>query len=205
MPKDDNNNENKKTNATFLQIAAEASVGHLGIITPDGYPRVVPVNFVAVGETIYFHGAIRGEKFLAFHDRPKVTLSIDIPYALVPSYWRSEKYACPATQYFKSALVKGRGVIVEDADEKARALQALMEKHQPEGGYETIDPAVPHYAKALEHVGVYRVRCDSWSGKIKFGQDEPEKLQRTFIEKLRERGGPMDEATALEIEHFPAG
>ncbi len=82
----------------------------------------------------------------------------------------------------------------------AAALQALLEKHQPEGGYDPIDPTVPQYAKALAHVGVYRMRCESWTGKVKFGQNEPDKLQQIFVTKLRERGGPTDEATACEIE-----
>ena len=75
-----------------------------------------------------------------------------------------------------------------------------MVKHQPEGNYDTIDPAVPQYRKALEHVGVFAVRCDSWTGKVKFGQNEPEKLRRIFVQKLRERNRAMDEATAREIE-----
>ena len=75
-----------------------------------------------------------------------------------------------------------------------------MEKQQPEGKYDPIDPAVPSYAKALENVGVFRIVPDSWTGKVKFGQNEPEKLRRVFVEKLRERGGPMDEETAREIE-----
>ena len=64
----------------------------------------------------------------------------------------------------------------------------------------SIDPAVPVYAKALAAVGVFKVTPESWSGKVKFGQNEPEKLRRVFVRKLRERGGPMDEETAREIE-----
>ena len=56
------------------------------------------------------------------------------------------------------------------------------------------------YAKALAGVGVFRVVPDSWTGKVKFGQNEPEKLRRVFVMRLRERGGPMDEETAREIE-----
>jgi hypothetical protein len=35
-----------KDPADFAALMS-TSVGHLGIITPDGYPRVVPVNFAA--------------------------------------------------------------------------------------------------------------------------------------------------------------
>ncbi|MBU0982801.1 MAG: pyridoxamine 5'-phosphate oxidase family protein, partial [candidate division Zixibacteria bacterium] len=40
----------------FAAIVNETSIGNLGIVTPDGYPRVVPVNFAVIGETVYFHG-----------------------------------------------------------------------------------------------------------------------------------------------------
>ena len=75
-----------------------------------------------------------------------------------------------------------------------------MAKYQPEGGYRPLDAASPMYRGALRNVGVFRVRTEAWTGKVKFGQNEPERLRRIFMEKLRERGAPIDLATAAEIE-----
>ena len=186
--------------ALFRDLAESCEVGFLSLVTAAGYPRAIALNFAAVGETIYFHGALEGEKFDLILAKPRVGFTIVKTYSYIPSYWSAPRYACPATQLFKSVEIKGTCAAVDDPAEKTRALGALMAKHQPEGGFDPIDPAIPRYAKALENVGVFRVTPDTWTGKVKFGQNEPEKLRRIFVEKLRERGGPMDEETALEIE-----
>jgi len=186
--------------AVFRELTNEVMVGYLGIVTTSGVPRSIALNFAALGQDITFHGALDGEKYELLQDDPPAGFTIVKEYSYIPSHWSAPRYACPATQFFKSLEIKGTCGLVSDLAEKAAALQAMMEKHQPEGSYDHIDHTVPQYKKALEHVGVYRVRCASWTGKVKFGQNEPEKLRRIFVERLRERGGAMDEATAVEIE-----
>jgi predicted FMN-binding regulatory protein PaiB len=61
------------------------------------------------------------------------------------------------------------------------------------------------YRGALQKVGIFRVITETWTGKVKFGQNEPARLRRTFIEKLRERGAPVDLLTADEIERTLGG
>jgi nitroimidazol reductase NimA-like FMN-containing flavoprotein (pyridoxamine 5'-phosphate oxidase superfamily) len=186
--------------ALFRDLADTCEVGYLSLVTGGGYPRSIALNFAAVAETIYFHGALEGEKFHLIQASPRAGFSIVRAYSFIPSNWSAPRYACPATHFFKSIEIKGVCSAVADPAEKAAGLMALMKKHQPEGNHDPIDPAVPIYAKALDGVGVFRVVPDSWTGKVKFGQNEPEKLRRIFVQKLRERGGPMDEETAREIE-----
>ena len=184
----------------FRDLADTCEVGFLSLVTGAGYPRTVALNFAAVGETIYFHGALEGEKFELIQASPRAGFTIVKAYSFIPSVWSAPRYACPATHFFKSIEIKGVCSPVTDPAEKALGLTALMDKHQPEGGFDPINPEIPMYAKALAGVGVLRVLPDSWTGKVKFGQNEPEKLRRVFVKRLRERGGPMDEETALEIE-----
>jgi nitroimidazol reductase NimA-like FMN-containing flavoprotein (pyridoxamine 5'-phosphate oxidase superfamily) len=188
--------------ALFTEVAAAADVGCLALVTPSGWPRAVALNFCALGGRIYFHGALDGEKHAAA-DVPggaRAGFTMTVPYSMIPSTWSAPDHACPATHFFKSVEIKGRCVLVDDPAEKARALQALMDKYQPEGGFRPIDAADPRYAKALEGVGVFRIDPESWSGKVKFGQNEPERLRRRFVAELRRRAGPMDLETADEIE-----
>ena len=125
---------------------------------------------------------------------------MNLPHSMIPSYWTAPGHACPATHFFKSVEIKGRCTLVDDAAEKAVALQALMDKYQPEGGFAPVDPAETRYAKALAGVGVFRIDPESWSGKVKFGQNEPARLRRRFVAELRKRGRPVDLLTADEIE-----
>ena len=176
-------------------------VGQLGIMTAEGYPQAVPVNFAAVGGAIYFHGAPEGEKHEVFLQKPKVTFSVYKEFAYIPSHWQSESYACPATQFYKSALIKGRGNIIEDPYEKASALTAIMQKHQPEGIYDPISPDNKMYRKALEEVTIFCIRPEATSIKGNFGQTLTVRVRKFIAGKLRERGGELDVMTAIEIEN----
>jgi hypothetical protein len=71
---------------------------------------------------------------------------------------------------------------------------------QPEGRYVPLDHTLPMYRGALAKVGVFRIVNEAWTGKAKFGQNEPARVRRIFVEKLRERGAPIDLLTAAEIE-----
>ena len=61
--------------------------------------------------------------------------SADEVVAQVPSYWIHPELACPASTYYLSALAEGTVQRVHDLARKARILNALMERFQPEGGY----------------------------------------------------------------------
>ncbi len=186
--------------ALFAEVARDCAVGYLALVAADGQPRAVALNFAALDGDLVFHGALSGEKFELMRARPRAGFTMVKEYSFIPSHWSAPEHACPATHFFKSVEVRGHAEVVADAALKARALQALMAKMQPEGRYTPIDHALPMYRAALERVGVFRVVTASWTGKAKFGQNEPAKLRRVFVEKLRERGAPVDLATALEIE-----
>jgi len=184
----------------FRIIVETAPVGYLGILTPDGYPRVVPLNFVADGEIIYFHGANRGEMYEVLKEEPKVTFSIDLPYSVIPSYWTSKKSAGAATMFYKSALVKGRCRLVDTPDEKARILALLTARYQPEGGHDPIRHDSRTYKHILKATIVYRIDPDRVDVHVNFRQKKSDDYKRKLIRKLEERGRGTDLATA-EIIH----
>lgn len=185
--------------AAFLQeIADGAEVGYLALATPDG-PRAVALNFALAAGALWFHGALAGEKFEALAGGTPVGFTMTLPYSLIPSHWSAPAQACGMTHFFKSVEVRGRCAPVDDPVQKAVGLQALMDKYQPEGGFTPIAADLPMYRGALKSVGVFRVEIATWTGKRKFGQNEPEKLRRAWVGKLRERGTDLDLATAAEI------
>ncbi len=131
----------------FLEVAHKSQVGYLALNTDDGYPRSVALNFVALNDAIYFHGALAGEKFEVFSQSPKVGFTMAWELSYIPSNWTGPLYACPATQLFKSVEIRGTAFVVQDVTEKALALQALMEKHQDPGTFRKIDPEDKIYLK----------------------------------------------------------
>jgi nitroimidazol reductase NimA-like FMN-containing flavoprotein (pyridoxamine 5'-phosphate oxidase superfamily) len=180
----------------FESISGSAPVGNLGIITADGYPRVVPVNFVAVEKKIYFHGAAHGEKYELLKDSPPVTFSIYIPYSIIPSYWIHKDNAGGATMFFKSLLYKGRCRIVDGLNEKTDMLQRLMEKYQPEGGFLPVTSEEPQYRELLGRTMVFRIDADRIHLRVKFHQKKDNAYKMKLIRHLEQRRQGPDLATA---------
>ena len=98
----------------FRDLADTCEVGYLSLVTDAGYPRAVALNFAAVGETIYFHGALEGEKFELIQAAPRAGFTIVKAYSFIPSTWSAPRYACPATHFFKSIEIKGVCSPVDD-------------------------------------------------------------------------------------------
>lgn len=183
----------------FNQVARNCQVGYLALITADGYPRSIALNFVATEKAIYFHGALAGEKFDIISTGTPVGFTMAWELSYIPSNWIGPEFACPATQLFKSVEIKGQCSVVTDLSEKAAGLQALMEKHQPEGNYLSFSPEEKMYKKALQHTGVFRVDMESWQGKARLYQEKPQDFQAKIISKLKERGLPVDLETIIEM------
>ncbi|MFZ5981641.1 MAG: pyridoxamine 5'-phosphate oxidase family protein [Candidatus Zixiibacteriota bacterium] len=188
------------------EILDRTEVGYLGLITFDNQPRVVPVDFVRIEDIVYFHGASEGEKFESLRGSDKVTFHVSISLAVIPSYWISVKSAGGATHFFKSVQIDGRAFMVEDLKEKAKILQKLMEKYQPEGGFKEITPDDKMYTNLLRVTAVTGIKPERVNAKIKVGQNYPVERRRELINKLLERGREIDKVTAEAIrETFNGG
>ncbi len=173
-------------------------VGRVGITTTDGYPRIIPVNFVYLNKSFYFHGATAGEKFDLFKTNPKITFQIDKAYSVLPSNWFDS--GCNATICYKSVYMKANGFIVEDNTEKAVSLQALMEKHQDIGTFIPITANDPTYVKVMKATAIFRVDPIHIDIKFKFAQSYSKEIRQKLVNNLKERNEGDDLATALEIE-----
>lgn len=181
------------------------SFGFLGTADEEGIPRVTPLNFAYVNGAFYFHGSRMGEKMDHLRRTPAVCFTIADEYALIPSYFTDPEMACPATAYFKSVTAIGKAVIVDDLEEKALAMEALMQKLQPEGGYRAIDANDRAYISRLKGVAVIRLTPQRMSAKFKFGQNlKPDRLQ-AVVEGLECRGKNRDEETAGLICKYHPG
>lgn len=180
----------------IVAFLREMSFGFLGMVGEDGFPHVIPLNYVYVDGHVYFHGSKIGEKMQLLASDNRVSFSVAKEYAIIPSYWSNPKLACPATSFFKSVYMQGHAEVLTDLSEKAEALTAFMQKLQPEGGYDPIDPADSDYAKQLSGVSVVKIAISSISAKFKFGQNWKEPRLQTISEELMERGRELDEETA---------
>lgn len=144
-------------------LLRDCPVGRLGTAGPDGWPMVKPLNFVFHEGNIYFHTAKEGEKIDHIRRDSRVCFEVDQAVAYVRG---AADNPCKAEYLYRSVIVKGRAVIVEDETERRMALSALMKKYQPDGGYGDFLP------EKLAITGVVRIDIESLTGKQDLGKEQ---------------------------------
>jgi len=75
-----------------------------------------------------------------------VCFEVDQSIAYVPA----RGPACKASFYYRSILIKGEAALVNPQGKRREILEKLMEKYQPEGGYEGIDEGILHKTAVIE-------------------------------------------------------
>jgi nitroimidazol reductase NimA-like FMN-containing flavoprotein (pyridoxamine 5'-phosphate oxidase superfamily) len=166
----------------------------------DNIPYSVPLNFSILNDCIYFHGAKKGKKVDIIEANANASFSVVENYSLIQSYFSTkDNLACPATHFFKSIIVQGKIQFVSDYEEKADALESLMQKLQPEGKYIPLkDKDV--YEKKINGVLVYKLVIDNIEGKIKLGQNLNDERFKMVLSHLKQRGTDLDLLTVKEME-----
>ncbi|MBL9100806.1 MAG: GNAT family N-acetyltransferase [Myxococcales bacterium] len=189
----------RSTRDEALALLARSPVVRVAGTTAAGEPVLRTVHGVLVDDRLCFHGAPAGEK-LDLLGRPAV-VSADEIVAELPSYFFDPERACPATTYYRSVQVHGAPHEVTDRALKARALQALMEKYQPEGGHVAITADDPRYARAVDGILIVGVALDRLDGKFKLGQNRrPDELAHVLT-CLWRRGHAGDPAAIEAVRH----
>ena len=105
-------------------ILDTAKVLHLGL-SVDDMPYVVPMNYGYVMEdgklTLYLHSAVLGKKLDMIRANPNVFIEMDCD--MVP--FEGEK-PCQYGLAYSSVMGRGTATIVEDVEEKMKAMSILM-------------------------------------------------------------------------------
>ncbi len=164
-----------KSKEKILEFLSSESTGRIASIDENGFPQIIPMNFVFVNDVIYMHSHIRGEKLENIKRNSKVGFEVDRNLEFLPSYFFDPTDASLADTLYISVVIKGICQIIEGNEEKAFALNSLMKKYQPEGGYEPMKPEM----KVLNEVAVIKVIPQTIRGKYKIGQNlkDAEKLE----------------------------
>lgn len=152
--------------AVIIDILNTCHTGRLGTVGADGWPMVKPLNFAFLEERIYFHCALEGEKLDDIRRDNRVCFEVDLPLAYVNG---TRENPCRAEYLYRSVIVRGRAAIVEERTERLLALDSLMRKYQPEGGYG------PFPEEKLALTCIVRIDIDDMSGKEELGKDEVRK------------------------------
>ena len=148
------------------KILDKCQILHLGLTDGDE-PYVVPLNYGYTMENgnlvLYVHGATAGYKLDLIQANPKVFFEMDCD--VIPFEGKS---ACQYGTSYASVMGRGLAEIVEDVEEKKKALSILM-KTQTGKDFEFTD-------KLVSVVSVFKVNVLDYSAKRRLApQMMPEK------------------------------
>jgi len=116
-------------------LIRSCNVCRLGLY--DGHePYVVPLSFGYDGEAFYFHGASQGRKTDCIRLHPRVCFELDDGGSL-----KRGAVACRFSMNYRSVIGSGDAEILEDLDEKRRALDLIMAQYT-DGEFSYPDAAV---------------------------------------------------------------
>ena len=108
----------------ILEILDKAKVMHLGLCE-NNEPYVVPMNYGYTMEdgklVMYLHSAVQGKKLDMIQANPRVFFELDCD--LTP--FEGEK-PCQYGLSYSSVMGRGTAQIVEDVEEKKKAMSLLM-------------------------------------------------------------------------------
>jgi len=186
-----------KSKEKIIEFLSSQQTGRISSIDEDGYPQIIPMNFVFISDVIYMHSHVRGEKLDNIRRNQKVGFEVDKNLEFLPSYFSDPTDASLADTLYISVVIKGNASIVSDKEEKTTALNGLMKKYQPEGGYEPIKPEMD----VLDEVVVIKIVPKSLRGKYKIGQNMDMKSRIDLAKQIMKRNTPTAKET-LDIMGF---
>jgi nitroimidazol reductase NimA-like FMN-containing flavoprotein (pyridoxamine 5'-phosphate oxidase superfamily) len=134
-------------------IIQQAEVCRLGLAV-DNVPYVVPVNYGYEDNCLYIHCARQGRKIDMIRQNNTVCFEMDVDAAISDR----DKPACRCSSTYRSVIGYGTAFLLEDFDEKKKALDIIMRHYSGKTSFE--------YSKeAVEKVGIIKVVITGLSGK----------------------------------------
>ena len=172
-----------------IALLGRADTLHLATSRADGAPVLRALHGVLLDGALFFHGSPVGEK--ADCDGRAAVVSAEEVVCELPSWFFGPEKGCPAATFYRSAQAHGRIDEIDGRAEKARVLQAFMQKYQPEGRHAPIE-ANALYAQDLDGTLVLRVAIERVDGKDKVGQNRPPSELLRVLDQLWARGATGD-------------
>jgi nitroimidazol reductase NimA-like FMN-containing flavoprotein (pyridoxamine 5'-phosphate oxidase superfamily) len=106
---------------TVYSILDEGFICHVGFVV-DGRPFVIPTGYGRLGDELYLHGSAASRMLKALREGIDVCVTVTLVDGLVLA-----RSAFHHSMNYRSVVVFGRARVVEDEDEKMKALHAFTD------------------------------------------------------------------------------
>lgn len=132
-----------------LEVMDRAPYITVSMTRADGTPYGLPLSVVRCNDrTFYFHCALDGEKLECIKANPVVSLSA--VSRCTPVFEENKQNY---TEHYNSAIAIGKAEIVEDKDEKIKALRLICQRFLPKY-MDRFDAAI---ARSIDITAVVRI------------------------------------------------
>lgn len=179
--------KDRQMNKEFgMEVIDRSRYGVLSMVGEDSQPYGLPLSIVRDGENLYFHSAKEGRKVETLANNPNVSIAFVGETKIPELYTKDEldeimKDESKATLLiskvftteFESVVVKGRVELVEDEEEKVKAMRLVCEKYTPTK-MDYFDMAVK---AGLDRTNVYRVEVEEIKAKRKRYDQEGQEMK----------------------------
>lgn len=142
------------------RILDEALTCHVGIITEDGYPVVIPTIHARSGDTLYIHGSAASRLLRSMRSGDDVCVTVTLLDGLVVA-----RSAFHNSMNYRSVVIIGKPRIVVSPAEKLAALEIVTD-HVIPGRWAASRPVTETEIKATL---VVALALDEASAKIRSG------------------------------------
>jgi nitroimidazol reductase NimA-like FMN-containing flavoprotein (pyridoxamine 5'-phosphate oxidase superfamily) len=136
------------------EILREGKLCHLALVD-RGKPYLLTMNYGYRDNVLYFHCAPEGRKIDMIREEPEVCFQVIIDTKLVTG----ENACRDWTMKYKSVVGYGRASLIEDREDKAKALNILMDQYSKKGPFD-----FPR--ENLDETAIIQVEVTGLSGKI---------------------------------------
>ena len=150
--------------ATVHRILDAGLCAHAAFVQ-DGQPVVVPMLYGRDGETLFLHGARKSRVVRLLEQTMTVCINVTLLDGLV--FARS---TFNSSMNYRSVTVHGPARLIDDHEEKRRALHVISESTMP-GRWDEVRDSLD---KEVKMTGIIAVSIESASAKISAGMPDDE-------------------------------
>ncbi|HVO64237.1 MAG TPA: pyridoxamine 5'-phosphate oxidase family protein [Terriglobales bacterium] len=145
--------------AAVYEILDDAFICHLGF-SVEGQPYVIPTSYGRSGDVLYVHGSAASRMLRRLSEGIPVCMTVTLLDGLVLA-----RSVFNHSMNYRSVVVLGKATMVDDPEEKLKALHAISEHIIPGRWAEARQPN----EKELKATTVMRLPIEEFSGKVRTG------------------------------------
>ena len=144
--------EKEITEASAIEAIIKKSLVCRLALSEGNFPYIVPLSFGYRDKVLYFHGLLKGKKIDIIRKNQNICFEFDINTEIVKA-----EDACHWSMKYQSVIGFGKAVLLEDSDEKRKALNIIMSQYS--------DRTFQFNDATLKETVVIKVEIESMTGK----------------------------------------